>query len=304
MTKILISNDPAALEAALSEYSTTVTVEAEYGDIVVRGSQETLAHHGPRSGNPAPCLRQNTQTHSGGFDRIPGPHTSVREPDAIGLSHVDLDALGGMLAVMGIKPKEHSFWELAAFVDVNGAHKLKEAPASLATEQNLARLHAWWAWNEDHKIYPPRDGSVKDITPEVASMTSILKSILAGDEELLAAGRKRQKEEDELNQKSFVYPVGCVLLRQAPGFVNHLYATPTGRPYPAVAALKEDTGEVIISLADPVDGVSCAEVMKAVFGPEAGGHAGIAGGPRTGGFTLEDAERAAKALAEAIQAAG
>ena len=31
------------------------TVEAEYGDICVEGKDVTLAHHGPRSGNPAPC---------------------------------------------------------------------------------------------------------------------------------------------------------------------------------------------------------------------------------------------------------
>lgn len=31
------------------------TVEAEYGDDVVEGEILTLAHHGSRSNNPAPC---------------------------------------------------------------------------------------------------------------------------------------------------------------------------------------------------------------------------------------------------------
>ena len=31
------------------------TVEAEYGNNVVEGTKVTLAHHGPRSNNPAPC---------------------------------------------------------------------------------------------------------------------------------------------------------------------------------------------------------------------------------------------------------
>ena len=111
--KILISANPEALKKELDNFSKTVTVEAEYGSVVVEGTELTLAHHGDRSGNPAPCL-----------------HEGKVDCDAIGLSHVDLDAMGGVLAVCGRKPVAPSFWELAAFVDVNGPHKLPESGAS------------------------------------------------------------------------------------------------------------------------------------------------------------------------------
>lgn len=71
------------------------TVEAEYGDkcVVGRGG-ETLAHHGSRSINPAPCL----------FDNISG-----RAHGTIIVSHLDLDAVGGILALDGRKPEDEQF---------------------------------------------------------------------------------------------------------------------------------------------------------------------------------------------------
>lgn len=56
-----------------------ITVEAEYGDDCVEGKEITLAHHGSRSDNPAPC---NTEV-------------EPLERGTIVLSHIDLDAVGG-----------------------------------------------------------------------------------------------------------------------------------------------------------------------------------------------------------------
>jgi len=35
------------------------TVEAEYGDITVKGTKITLAHHGVNDQNPCPCMGDN-----------------------------------------------------------------------------------------------------------------------------------------------------------------------------------------------------------------------------------------------------
>ena len=77
------------------------TVEAEYGTECVPGRVVTLAHHGPRSSNPAPC---NTET-----EILP-------EGSTIMLSHLDLDAVGGALALMGVKPEDPEFWKAAEFI--------------------------------------------------------------------------------------------------------------------------------------------------------------------------------------------
>lgn len=284
MTRIFISSDPDQLDAKLNEFKATATVEAEYGDRLVKGSVTTMAHHGPRAGNPAPCLSNNWNSN---------PALLV---DAIGLSHLDLDAIGGVAALLGRKPDAHTFWQLAAFVDVNGAHKLGDAGATVA---DLARLYAWWAWNEAHKVYPPRDGSVADVTDDVHRAIAVLGLIMEDNLDLLAAGDKFRADEAKLNEESFVGFIanGDVLLRVAPQFVNHLYATPGGAVAKAVAAYNTLQGSVTISLADPIPGISCGEIVKKLWGELAGGHAGIAGSPRGSRMELKDLLDAAWVLA-------
>lgn len=80
------------------------TVEAEYGDECLEGTMVTLAHHGPRSNNPAPC---NTPD----VPELPPFATVV-------VSHIDLDTLGGIYALQGRKPEDYRFWEAAEMIDV------------------------------------------------------------------------------------------------------------------------------------------------------------------------------------------
>ena len=137
--RILASSCADTLEAE----EPAVTVEAEYGDRCVEGTELTLAHHGPRAGNPAPCVaevpaRLGTQFTNAGA--------------TIGVSHVDLDTVGGILRLAeGDRPLTGSeeFWRVAAFVDVNGVHRLAEANAS---DEIVRQLHAWWAWSETNRV--------------------------------------------------------------------------------------------------------------------------------------------------------
>jgi hypothetical protein len=285
--KVLLSSNPDNLRTELAKYKLTATVEAEYGDVVVEGSVLTLAHHGPRKHHPPPCLRDNNPV----------------ELDAIGLSHLDLDALGGILSLTGQKPMAYNFWQLAGWVDVTGPHKLTQAPEDFITVSNTEALYAWWAWVAKHRVYPPRDGSVRDVTEDVQEAEGVLHRILRKrDEELLQEGEEFRENEKELNEASMVEAIGPVLVRSSDQFVNHLYVTPNGGIYKAVVALKKETGEITISLADPIEGVSCVELAQEQWGSEAGGHVGIAGGPRSGGFKLEDAIVMAEKMAKVILA--
>lgn len=273
MNFIMSSNAKSLSDAILTGAfagKRSVTVEAEYGDILVPGSECSLAHHGPRAGAKAPCAYEN------GF---------IKDIDVVGLSHLDLDALGGCLAIMAKKPNADSFWRLAEFIDLNGAHKLGVAGGS---EIDNARIHAWWAWNEEHKIYPPRDGSVMDVTPHVLEASDILEKIIAGDEELIAKGEAFRKREQELNDSSFIEWDGEVLVRVHKNFVNHMYTTPDGRVGKAVVAFNPVQGSITVSFADTPEHKNAREIVQQLFGPEAGGHAGIAGSPRGKRMTLKD----------------
>ena len=295
-TKILLSSSPDNLRAALAAFPSAGTVEAEFGDILVEGhfdpndsvdhtedDEHTLAHHGPRHGRPPPCLAQNRKLEFyGAFG-------------AIGLSHVDLDALGGVLAQMGRRPHDEQikkFWHLAAWVDINGPHRLDEYSAGAAARE---MLFAWWAWSEENKQYAPRDGSVLDVSEYVLGAERALRAILGGDKAMLEAGRAFKSREDALNQSSFLSASLGVVFRDSESFCNHLYVTPDGTRMAACVSYNPKTKAVTLSLAEPIEGVSCQALAVALWGPEAGGHAGIAGGPRTG-LPQEEAVRAAAVM--------
>ena len=204
--RILISSNPSNLSAALAAFNQTATVEAEYGDVLVEGTCLTLAHHGARSGNPAPCLRGNDV---------------VKGLEAVGLSHLDLDTLGGIMSLLGCKPEIGSFWALAAFVDVNGPHKVRNSDEF---PSDVEALQAFWAWSEAHRTFAPRDGSVLDITSQVWEAVDAVTRILTGDPALLEQGRVWAAKAAALESESYRCENACVILRESEGFVNHLYS--------------------------------------------------------------------------------
>jgi len=159
--KIFIANNAEALAAVNPHH----TVEAEFGDNVVEGSVQTLAHHGPRFNSPAPCATQGVKL--GSID------------DVIGVSHVDLDTVGGVMSIRGNgysnRKDGWDFWLLAAFVDVNGPHRVEKFCAAVT---DIRRLQAYWAWARDHRVYAPRDGTVADVTDELLEHCSTVKQLV------------------------------------------------------------------------------------------------------------------------------
>ena len=299
MIQILMSrNSKLLLQALLGK--TSATVEAEYGDQVVSGSVETLAHHGPRAGNPCPCLRANN-------------HANVQ---VIGVSHLDLDAIGGVLSLLGQKPEHPGFWTIAAEIDIRGAHRLPSIldESDEESEEMCKVLYAWWAWSEKNRVPAPADDTVVDVTEYVDHARRVLEDLLdpqptfaeetTGERPnqaldraaaLIDEGQKWMTQKASLERASFRETLGSVTLRESEAFTNHLYAGSIG-----LAALNTTTGAVTLSLSTPIKGVDCAKIAQSVFGPLAGGRAEIAGSPRGERCTLADARRAGKALAEAI----
>lgn len=314
--RIIIANNPEAL----SSVAPTHSIEAEFGDVVVEGSVLTLAHHGPRSGNPAPCEHCATKA-----------ELVTDDSDAV-VSHFDLDTLGGVLAIMGIKGNENDvFWRIAAYVDTHGIHKLQDWPyfegmrrleywdddesfdydrvadAQADLDFYLPYLNAFWAWSESNRLFAPRDGAAQDCTAFFMNAVAAITAILAEDPELapapyLAAGEAWAAAKDRLEADSFVTVRSGVILRESPQFVNHLYCH-SGKSYKAVVAFNPEKLTVTVSLADPLPGVSCREIVQALWGPEAGGHDGIAGGPRNIELPIDEAARCMAAMAEAVAAA-
>ena len=253
--KIIISSNSEQLAAALSRFNRVATVEAEYGAAVVEGNILTLAHHGERGHNPCPCLRAN--------DPI--------DVDVVGVSHIDLDTLGGIMSIIGIKPENDEFWSLAAHVDINGPHMARTFGAS---KQTWLKLNAFWAYSENHRVLADRSGKAVEVVLD--DFFDVITRILTTDQENVK-GQAFIDRGRALNENSFVGMVDRMVIRRYDGFVNHLYGTGD-----YVLSYNDRTRAITLSKRDSSVPGNCCTIMQTVFGPAAGGHAGIAGSPRSG----------------------
>lgn len=310
--RVILAPSAALARQVLEQEDVVVSVEAEYGSFVAEGRLYTAAHHQPSGpyvgrhvdseGRPSPCNDREI------------PHVAE---GVILVSHVDLDTFGGCIrAFYGpgelFGGERASFWDLAEQIDVRGAHHLFDLGAS---PLDIARLYAWRAWNKAHPVRPPRD-AVLDITDAVSSAEVALAAILderhPRHENLIEAGRVFRLNESQLNRDTYAGIDRYVLVRVAyrdGDFCNHLYRVPapdgvTVPVMPAVVVFNKVRGNITISLADPVPGVSCREIVQALWGPEAGGHDGIAGSPREAVMSEGQVARVVAALNAALSLSG
>lgn len=283
---ILFSTVASALRSVLP----TVTVEAEYGDELVEGSVLTLAHHGERSSFPCPSLAWGgwkpigadgpiTYTCKGVHGDWEGPLESLGAEIKIGVSHFDLDTLLGVYPLLknGVAPP--AFCRLAAYVDTNGPHRAADCP-EWADEEVRDQYHAFCAWSTANRL-PRFDGEgPHDVTTFFKEAADILAAIFNNDEALIAKGKSWAEEQAYVADMSWEGHFDTVAIREYEGFVNHLYRGPHNKVYKAIVARDTRSGSITVSFESPIKGKSCKEFVQSLWGPEAGGHDGIAGSPR------------------------
>jgi len=239
------------------------TVEAEYGQRVVEGSVQTLAHHqkqgkyqGRHTGGPAsaPCNAAGVK--------------SAYADERIIISHFDLDTLGGILRIIlpGDEMFENEeFWEKAEEVDVKGAHRVN-------LEDLSDFFHAFWAWSQENQLRGNYDKAI-ECTIFIENAASTLSKILQGDEELLNRGRAWKQEQDRRNKESIRYAEevnGWVMAaRSSDRFVNMFYnfvdpgeGEPTSADF--IVGLNTQMGTITVSAAEEGP-VRCDEVVQAAF---------------------------------------
>lgn len=280
----------------------TLTVEAEYGAEVVEGTLYTAAHHQPTGspfagrhvvdgGRPSPCNDRDI-THLG-------------NGDVILISHIDLDTVGGVLRAFPeyadlFTEANQTFWDMAEFVDVNGAHRAHLFEG--LTDEVARQMYAWYAYSKGM----PRTSrdEVADVSNTIRDAGDALRRIFAGDAALLAAGNEFRQAETNLNARTYDRRAekGVILrvARNERDFCNHLYAAPDGVVGRAIVVYNTVTGAITISLAEPDERANCREIVQALWGGEAGGHKGIAGSPRGQRMATNEFDRAVAALIAAL----
>lgn len=253
------------------------TVEAEYGNLCVKGSADmggwsTLAHHGNRSSNPAPCVWE-----------VNGEKFSPKTPHAILVSHIDLDCLGGIGLVLGFyNESEQKFWKAAELIDVRGPHHIGEVPT-----EEAARLRAFWAYNEQHRSNPVRD-QVTDITDTVIEYFNVLDKIVKDDPELIEAGAAWEKRVTEAVEAAKIYESQKVRAFKGSLFTASSYLGRDGIIRKATVNFNTKFDAITLAFEDGGKEHDAAAIMRELFGPDAGGRAGIAGTPRGVKFNDDD----------------
>lgn len=259
------------------------TVEAEYGDECLEGTMATLAHHGPRANNSAPC---NT------------PDVPVLPPFAtVVVSHIDLDTLGGIYALQGRKPKDDRFWEAAEKIDVEGAHHIHELDQDVQD-----KLNAYYAYNDGQ----PRQRYTEaiDVTKQIDDTYDIVNAIVdinnPEHDKLIAAGKEWARTREKEVEDQLVYENKDVRVFDTNGiFCAASYFSPNQNTIcPATVTYNEKFKSITLAFEDGGKQLNAKEIVQELWGPEAGGREGIAGSPRNVEMTKDDLARLVNELTE------
>lgn len=256
------------------------TVEAEYGEKVIEGKYVTLAHHAPQYVHcPAPCCASTKE---------------LSKDATIIISHIDLDTVGGCLALMGQKTENEAFWSGAGFIDCNGIHHIHEL-----SENVQQQLNAVYAWNESQHL--ERSMEVRDVTALILSFGEAIRKILLGDFEMLADGERWAKEVEAKTENCLVWENGRLRMFEIPDntFCSAAYYSPKyGKIAEATLAYNLWKKSITIAFADGGKTYSAKEIVQEIWGELAGGHRGIAGSPRNQEMQQEDWEKAKEKMRE------
>jgi len=283
--KIILIRDYITAKKYSESHEVFATVEAEYGQYVIEGKNITLAHHVEKYKNhKAPCLYPNRET------------TELAEDDekVILISHVDLDTVGGCLAIMGKKPENESFWHGAAYIDVNGYHCARKLSI---TVQN--QINAYKAWYQNNAI--KNDEKIYDVTEYIQKSASVISDILLGREEYILKGRKMVNLLEEKYEEYLVYEDQNIRAFQTSGLSTiSAYYSPTYMKNSLVTITFYLNHKSIV-LAFSEKGYRADLIVKDLWGDLAGGHESIAGSPRGRKMNQNDFEEMINYVKEVIQ---
>ena len=265
------------------------TVEAEYGNKVLKGTMVTFAHHVEEFINhPAPC--NNTLPLSSYYNHVletPNKNIVILGPD--------LDTVGGCAILMGNQPYSREypkFWEIAGYLDVNGAHHIHKY------EQKYQDIfNAYWAWSSENRT--PRVSEVTECTESILNHIQVISYILGisyDNTEYIEKGKVWESKQLEIAESLLLEETPEVRVYKSNGiFVNGSYFSPTLNSLAnMIVAYYTKDSKITISCSDGT--VDCVGIMQELFGNLAGGRRGIAGSPHGQKMTEEDFQNTINAV--------
>ena len=253
------------------------TVEAEYGEHVIE-APITLAHHVEKYKNcPAPCNAK--------VEILP-------DNSVILISHIDLDTIGGCLALMGLKPEDDKFWTAEEFIDVNGPQYISKLPQDIQDQFN-----AYAEFSDKNRIQIPKD--ITDVIDIILQHGDVISKIISRDEELIQRGREWIRGAVGRVERCLTVENAYVRVFNSKEGIPCLgsYHSPmTGRDIPSTIVLNGKSKAISVAFADGGKQISAEDFVRSLWGQEAGGHSGIAGSPRGQEMTTDDLYMAANEI--------
>lgn len=258
------------------------TVEAEYGEKVLEGDKVTLAHHVEKYKNcNAPCNRKVEKLKSG---------------ENIIVSHMDLDTIGGCLALLGLKPEDKEFWKGAEFIDIKGNHHIKEL-----SKEVQDKINAYSAFNS--KLEKINQRKITDVTERLLLYKNVLEKIINNDKELINEGRRWTQEILEKIEKCLIYEDENIRIFKSRDNIfcsAAYYSEAKKKIIPTTLTYNMVTKSITLAFEDGGKKYSAKEIVQNLWGDKAGGHRGIAGSPRGVEMSEEDFENIKKYLKEKL----
>ena len=246
-------------------------VETEYGDWALEGTLFTANHHLPKyAGCPAPCNVELPYRY----------HLTLPMGVNIIVSHIDLDTVLGVMGLMGewyFVPKE--FREVAEFIDLNGPHHIHKFPTQVQDWFN-----AYWAWSALLENRAPRVTEITDVTKEIYNHVWFFESLFnlyaLSSPSLIEKGHEWAANiQKETESKLLMETENYRVFKTDRVFCGASYYSPTHRTIAkAVVSFNTNFNSITISCSD--GSLDCRALVQRLWGPEAGGHKGIAGSPR------------------------
>lgn len=278
---VLVPKYMSEEELSNENITPVATVEAEYGEKVIKGTEVTLAHHTKEyENNPAPCNTPNVPI--------------VSDNATIIVSHLDLDTLGGIAALIGRKKEDAAFWQAAEFIDLNGPHNSFQVE-----EETRKKYIAYQAYQASHRN--PRFTEVTDVTNIVLEHLDIIDKVIDGDKLLIQEGIKWDAETKKKIEDCLIFENSNVRVFNSPEGVfcsASYYSEKQGKVIQSTVTRNGKFKSVTVAMADGGKKVSAKELVQELWGNEAGGHQGIAGSPRGREMTEKDMKQLANLVNE------
>lgn len=246
------------------------SVEAEFGAKIIEGENITLAHHIDKYRNfPAPCV-QNVE--------------KISDDSNIVISHIDLDTLGGVAALMGRKKQDDEFWKACEFIDLNGVHRLNEGNEEIRNK--IIAYNSYAAINHMDKVC-----EITDVTDIILKRIDVINKILDNDMNLISSGLNFYNEELKKIEECLVTENDNlrVFFSKEGIFCNaSYYSNKRCKVIPYIVTYNGLYKSLSFSSENGGKDISCRKIMQNLFGMEAGGHDGIAGSPRNQVMLFKD----------------